>query len=95
MTGDWHPSDIKARIEKKRSTLAALGRAYGLGRRLISLALCTPHRAAEQAIADFLDIPPYRIWPSRYHVGGTRKRPQPTENYRRRPRFERAEAAAC
>ena len=92
--GDWHPSDIKARIEKKRSTLAALGRCYGIDRRLISAALSAPHRAAETAIADFLEVPPYCIWPSRYHADGTRKRPQPRENYMQKPRFDRTEASA-
>lgn len=94
MATDWHPSDIKAAIEKRRSTLAAVGRAHGVDRRLISLALDTPHIRGERAIAAFLETPASQIWPSRYNPDGTRKRPQPTENYQRRPRFERAEIAA-
>lgn len=84
---DLHPEDIKAKIRKKGATLASIGRSAGIDRRNMTNALVLPHKAAEAAIASFLDIPAYRIWPSRYHADGRRKKPQPAENYRRTPRF--------
>lgn len=83
---DWHPEDIKAAIRKRGCTLTALGRERDIDVRLISLALSYPHKAAEAAIATFLSVPAHLIWPSRYFADGSRKRPQPVENYVRKPR---------
>lgn len=91
MACDWDPEDLKAAIRKNGLTLAALGRRSGLDRRIIAHALVKPHARAERAIAEFLGLSSYAIWPSRYHSDGTRKRPQPTENYRRRARFNQQE----
>ncbi len=46
-------------------------------------AILTPHKAGEQAIAETIGVHPLTIWPSRYNRDGTRKRPQPRENYTR------------
>lgn len=83
---DWHPEDIKAAIRKRGETLTSLGRKRNIDCRLMSLSLSYPHKAAEAAIASFLNVPAHMIWPSRYHGDGKRRRPQPVQNYDRRPR---------
>lgn len=91
---DWHPEDIKAAIRKRGETLTSLGRRCQIDQRLISLALIYPHKAAEAAISGFLCVPAHTIWPSRYHADGRRKRPQPAQNYDRKPRAIVTGAAA-
>jgi Ner family transcriptional regulator len=84
---DWHPEDIKAEVRKKGSTLAAIGRRDGMSRQSIALALVRPSERGERAIARFLGKPAHLIWPSRYNPDGSRRRPQPAENYQNEPRF--------
>lgn len=84
---DLHPEDIKAAIRKKGATLSSLGKRHGIERRLMSIALTRPHRAAEEVIAEFLQIPAHHIWPSRYHPDGKRLRPQPLCNRQPSARF--------
>lgn len=84
---DWHPEDIKAAVRKKGASLAQVARAAGLGDAALRLALTVPRAKAEVAIAAFLGIKPATIWPSRYHPGGERRRPQPANNYRTGARF--------
>ena len=91
---DWHPEDIKAKVRKQGASLSALARKGGMSPQSVAMVLVRPGRKGEQVIAEFLGVAPYRIWPSRYHADGTRKRPQPPENYRREPRFTGAETAA-
>lgn len=85
--GDWHPEDVKAAVRKKGCSLARIGAAAGLSRQAVALVLVRPGIAGEAAIAQFLEIAPQAIWPSRYHIDGYRKCPQPAANYRRRARF--------
>lgn len=94
MVEDWHPEDIKAAVRKKGSTLAAIGRPLGLSRQSMALALARPSREAEEAIARYLEIDPQVIWPSRYNPDGSRRRPQPPQNYQWKPRFAETEAFA-
>jgi Ner family transcriptional regulator len=84
---DWEPEVIKAQIRIKRMTLASLGRSEGVSRQQMANALVRPHRKAEELIAGFLGVSPHSIWPSRYNEDGTRKRPQPRQNYTAAPRF--------
>lgn len=86
MQVDMHPEDIKTAIRKRGGTLYGLGRAARLNERVVSVALDVPHKAAEAAISEFLQVPAHQIWPSRYHPDGRRKAPQPPENYVRKPR---------
>ncbi len=67
---DWHPEDIKAAVRKKGKTLAMLASDAGLSKQALSV--CLASRASERGdliIANFLGIPPQRIWPSRYRNG--------------------------
>ena len=64
-----------------------LSRRAGLPDCAVSSALRKPYAAAEALIADFIQVPAAHIWPRRYNSDGTRRSPQPTENYRARPRF--------
>ena len=84
---DWHPEDIKAEVRKRGSTLADVARKAGIKDAALRLALVVPRARAEAAIAAFLGVAPVSIWPSRYHPGGERMRPQPVNNYRTGPRF--------
>lgn len=76
---DMHPEDIKAAIRKKGGSLAALARAQeASGKPAISIqALSQALQARVSArceciIADFLEVHPRQIWPSRYRANGTR-----------------------
>lgn len=84
---DMHPEDIKAEIRKRGRTPESLAREAGMGGNALRLALTLPRADAERIIADFLKVHPKTIWPSRYGPDGTRKRPQPVDNYRHAPRF--------
>ena len=82
-----HPEDIKAAVRKKGVTLADVARDAGMKGASLRIALTLPRADAERAIAAVLDVHPKTIWPSRYLSDGTRKRPQPVDNYRHEPRF--------
>jgi Ner family transcriptional regulator len=93
LSADWHPEDIKAEVRKRGTSLAAIGRKHGLTRQAMAHALVKPSETAEQVIAAAIGVKPHVIWPSRYNVDGSRKRPQPPSNYHFSPRFT-AEACA-
>lgn len=84
---DWHPEDIKSAVRKRGVTLADIARGIGIRRNALCLALALPRAEAELAIAAALDLHPMEIWPSRYNPDGSRKRPQPADNYRAEARF--------
>lgn len=72
---DMHPEDIKAEIRKRGATLASVADSAGVSTQAISTALATRSSARlETLIAQFLGISPHSVWPSRYHVNGTRIR---------------------
>lgn len=81
----WHKADIKAALEKLGLTLADIDRANNLPPCTCAATLLRPHQLGELAIAETLGRSPREIWPQRYDDTGTRKRPQPAENYRPRP----------
>lgn len=68
---DWHSADIIAAIRKKGSTLSAVSRNSGLSSSTLTNALTNaltrPWPKGEYIIADFLDIHPSEIWPTRYY----------------------------
>jgi Ner family transcriptional regulator len=83
---DTHKAEAKAILEKKGLSLADVDRKHRLPVGSCSAALRFPHRRGEAALAEELGISAQHLWPTRYHPDGSRKRPQPAANYRRRPR---------
>ena len=70
---DWHSEDVKAAIRKRGSTLTALAKANGISAQALSRAIFERTSArAEKIIAEFLGVPPMKIWPSRYSKAGAR-----------------------
>jgi len=67
-----HKADIKASIEKRGSTLAELDRLYCLPAGAARDALRRKRPDAELAIAQFLELPPFAVFPNRYDVAGNR-----------------------
>ncbi|XOV56320.1 helix-turn-helix transcriptional regulator (plasmid) [Pantoea sp. App145] len=66
MTSDWHKEDIIAAVRKKKKSLAALSREYGLASGTLMNAINKPWPRGENIIADIIGIPASDIWPSRY-----------------------------
>lgn len=79
---DTHAEDVKALLRKKFGSLQSFERARRLPLNSVAAGLRRPYLAVEDAVAAELGRPASTIWPSRYHSDGSRKRPQPTENYR-------------
>lgn len=72
---DWNPEDIKAAVRKRGVSMAALAEANGVSPQILSLALrATISERAENIIADFIGMPPGKIWPTRYDRDGNRIR---------------------
>lgn len=67
----WHPADVVAAVRKRGSSLSELSRQHGYRSPVLRDALQHPYPKAERIIAEFLGVPPQRIWPSRYHTDGT------------------------
>lgn len=63
---DWHPADIIAAIKKRGTSLSALSRNAGLRPATLNNALARRWPKGEKIIADFLNVSPTDIWPSRY-----------------------------
>ncbi|MEI9698560.1 helix-turn-helix transcriptional regulator [Moellerella wisconsensis] len=63
---NWHPADIIASLRKRGTTLAAISRQAGLSSSTLANALSRPWPKGEWIIANFLNIHPSEIWPSRY-----------------------------
>ena len=63
---DWHPADIIAAIKKRGTSLSALSRNAGLRPSTLHNALARRWPKGEKIIADFLNVSPAEIWPSRY-----------------------------
>jgi len=66
----WHPVDIKAAIQKAGSNLTQLAVSAGLNPGACRRAVRSRHPAGERAIADFLDIPLWVLWPDRWRQQG-------------------------
>ncbi|ARR52029.1 hypothetical protein HY78_00420 [Rhizorhabdus wittichii DC-6] len=78
---DSHPEDLKAELRKKFGSLQRFEDERGLRRDAVAAAIRRPHALVELAIAEALNRPAHQIWPSRYNADGTRRSPQPAENY--------------
>ncbi|KLU16121.1 MULTISPECIES: helix-turn-helix domain-containing protein [Xenorhabdus] len=63
---DWHQADIIAALRKRGTTLAALSRETGLSSSTLANAFSRPWPKGEWIIANYLEIHPSEIWPSRY-----------------------------
>ncbi|WLD95786.1 helix-turn-helix domain-containing protein [Agrobacterium leguminum] len=76
--------------------LRDVDREYDLPRGIAGRTLVEPNIKGERAIAAALKTRPHLLWQSRYHGNGTRRTPQPKENYIRPPTMaeRRAEADA-
>ncbi|OCJ65052.1 hypothetical protein A6U97_12195 [Agrobacterium tumefaciens] len=66
-------------------TLRDVDREYELSRGIAGRTLVEPNIKGERAIAAALKTRPHLLWRSRYHGNGTRRTPQPKENYKRLP----------
>lgn len=72
---DWHPSDIKAAVEKAGWSLRQLGFHHGYtGDSSLSEAFRRPWPKAEGIIADAIGCQAHEIWPSRYDAQGNPNR---------------------
>ncbi len=63
---DWHQADIIAALRKRGTTLAAVSRDAGLSSSTLANTLTRPWPKGEWIIANYLEIHPSEIWPSRY-----------------------------
>lgn len=63
---NMHRAYIIAAIREKGSTLAQLSIDAGLHPRTLGNALERKYPKGEKIIADFIGIPPQKIWPERY-----------------------------
>ncbi|WP_349433616.1 helix-turn-helix domain-containing protein [Pararhizobium sp. A13] len=73
---------IKSRLIVAKLTLAEIDKAYCLPSGTAGNAVHEPHMSGERAIAAALRTRPHLLWRSRYYPDGSRKSPQPAENYR-------------
>lgn len=62
----WDRYAIRAAVHRGGKTLEALSEENGLPVSSCSVALLRPHTAGERAIATFLDVPLWVLWPSRH-----------------------------
>ncbi|MDC9598295.1 helix-turn-helix domain-containing protein [Xenorhabdus anantnagensis] len=63
---DWHQADIIAALRKRGTTLAAVSREVGLSSSTLANTLSRLWPKGEWIIANYLEIHPSEIWPSRY-----------------------------
>ncbi|WP_038193848.1 helix-turn-helix domain-containing protein [Xenorhabdus bovienii] len=63
---DWYSADIIAALRKSGTTLATISRDAGLSSSTLANTLSRPWPKGEWIIANYLNIHPSEIWPSRY-----------------------------
>lgn len=73
---------IKGKLIMAGLTLSKIDEEYRLPTGTAGNAVHEPHVAGERAIAAALKTHPHLLWFSRYFANGTRRTPQPTQNYR-------------
>ena len=66
MRKHWDRWAIKAAIHRRGETLTGLARQAGIDPSACRVALLRRHEAGELAIAQFLGVHPWLLWPSRY-----------------------------
>lgn len=91
---DWHRADIKAALERKGWSLRRLSSHHGFAPGSLNAVLHKPWPRAEQLLAETLGVPPYRIWPSRYHRDGAPKSGRGARGLGRRKAKRSTEATA-
>lgn len=79
-SGDWHPADIKAALEKKGFSLRGFARAHHYRKSAVSKAMRHPYPVIEALIARELGVDVTTIWPSRYDANGVPFRGRPAVN---------------
>lgn len=72
----WDRYSIKAEIERRGKTLSQLARDYGLPDRTVRNALYNPSKSGEEVIANFLQVPLYELFPTRWTVENRRIYPR-------------------
>lgn len=71
---DWHRQDVMSEIRKRGTTLAELGRLHGCKPATAYNVFHRPYPKMERIIAEFLNMKPQDIWPTRYPKVSTEKR---------------------
>lgn len=66
MQTGWHRADIRAAVAKKGKTLTQLALDNGLEEWACRHALSRRHLPGEKAIADFVGVPVWDLWPGRW-----------------------------
>lgn len=79
---------VKRLLEEKGLTLTGIDEDYLLPKGTCGNTLQQANLAGERAIAAALRRRPEHLWRTRYHADGTRKSPQPRENYVRPPNMK-------
>lgn len=71
MNRDMAPEEIKRLIYKAGQTVTGLATAGGFSPPAVTIALKRRSPFVQQYVADFLNLSPQEIWPSRYDVNGS------------------------
>ncbi len=69
---DWTPEKIKYELDKIGFNYTKVDIRHGLSKNAAHKAARLPHKSGEQAIAEVLGLSPQEIWPSRFHLDGSR-----------------------
>jgi Ner family transcriptional regulator len=85
MKTDMLPPEIKEMIRARGVTLSQLSEMSGFSKAAVSVALKVRSPYVQQAVADFLGMPPQQIWPSRYDANGSPVRLDPRGRHRITP----------
>jgi Ner family transcriptional regulator len=91
----WDRHAIRAEVARRGSTLTAISVAAGLNPAACSSTFSKCYLAADRAIAEFLGIPLFELWPDRYDRDGqrlTRRRLKPSKPARAPSRRNRVAA---
>jgi len=93
MQQGWHPSDIRAAVEKAGKSLSQCALDVGLNGAACRIATRHRHEGGERAIADLIGVPLFVLWPDRWEEQAghavridnrfTRHRSQRSEDSRR------------
>ncbi|MEO0034382.1 MAG: hypothetical protein RLZZ501_405 [Pseudomonadota bacterium] len=68
MTQGWHRADIRAAVEKAGKTLGQLALDNGQKEWACRHALTRRHPPGEKAIAAFIGVPLWELWPDRWRA---------------------------
>lgn len=66
MPTGWHPSDIKAAVEKAGGNLTSLARQKGITETACLCALRARNIPGERAISEHISTPLWELWPDRW-----------------------------